>query len=310
MMLEIKPLDAPLGALVHGWNPQAELSPIDEGLIRQALQDWQVLIFRGQSQPTDAELVRFAYRFGNLIKGSEWFGDIDPVAEILRVNNLVGDDKVPIGTGASASLEWHADYSYVPTVGKESFLEAVEVPSKNGPQTCFCSQYSAFERLPRALAEKLRSLYALHNISDYTARSETVLVDDVPRIADDFREGFIAKRERNKQLGVSAPEIPEAVHPVVFRHPDTGREILYVSRGITRHIVGMPKDESDDLLQQLSEHSTRPEFVYSHDWEVGDMIVFDTLGTLHRRDAWDPSERRVMRQLSTLWTPPTTTTVT
>jgi taurine dioxygenase/pentalenolactone F synthase len=74
-----------------------------------------------------------------------------------------------------------------------------------------------------------------------------------------------------------------------------------------RHIVGLPKDESDDLLKQLAGYSTRPEYVYAHDWQVGDFIVFDTLGTLHRRDAWDRADRRVMRQLSTHWTPPAET---
>ena len=70
-----------------------------------------------------------------------------------------------------------------------------------------------------------------------------------------------------------------------------------------QYFIGMPRDESDDLLRELHAHSTRPSFVYSHDWELGDMVMFDTLGTLHRRDAWDPGERRVMRQLSTLWDP-------
>ena len=302
MTIAVKPLDTPLGALVFGWNPRTELSDADENAIRQGLAQYQVLVFRGHAQPTDKELVRFATRFGNLIKGSEWFGDIDPVAEILRVNNLVGDDGAPEGTGASASLEWHADYSYVPHVGKESFLEAVEIPVKNPPQTCFVSQYAAFESLPRAMAEMLRPLYAHHNITGYTTgedqTSGTVIGEE------QFRESFQAKKERNRRLGVERPPIPQAVHPVVIKHPDTGREILYVSKGITRNIIGMPRDESSDLLKQLHIHSTKPENVYAHDWQVGDMVMFDTLGTMHRRDAWDPGERRVMRQLSTLWTPP------
>lgn len=304
MAIEVKPLDAPLGAIVHGWVPAAELSDADEKCIRQGLQQRQVLVFRGHAQPTDKELVRFAYRFGNLIKGSEWFGDIDPVAEILRVNNLVGADGVPEGTGASTSLEWHADYSYVPTVGKESFLEAVEIPTKNPPQTCFANQYAAFESLPRAMADRLRPLYAHHSITGYGKGGEEMQITGAAMDAEGFREEFKAKKERNARLGVARVEIPQAVHPVILRHPDTGREILYVSKGITRNIIGMPKDESDALLKELAEHSTRPENVYAHDWQVGDLVMFDTLGTLHRRDAWDPSERRVMRQLSTLWTPP------
>ncbi len=305
MAMEVKSLEAPLGALVFGWNPKTELSDVDEKTVRQGLAAHQVLVFRGHATPADQELVRFAYRFGNLIKGSEWFGDIDPVAEILRVNNLVGADGVAEGTGASASLEWHADYSYVPTVGKESFLEAVEIPAKNPPQTCFANQYAAFESLPKAMAERLRTLYAHHSITGYAKDGEQELqITGAPQGADDFRESFQAKKERNARLGVERPPIPQAVHPVIVRHPDTGREILYVSKGITRSILGMPRDESNALLKELTAHSTRPENVYAHDWQVGDMVMFDTLGTLHRRDAWDPSERRVMRQLSTLWTPP------
>ena len=304
MAIEVKPLDAALGAIVYGWNPKTELSGADEAAIRQALQRHQVLVFRGHAQPTDKELVRFAYRFGDLIKGSEWFGDIDPVAEILRVNNLVGDDGVPEGTGAAASLEWHADYSYVPHVGKESFLEAVEIPRKNPPQTCFANQYAAFESLPRAMAEMLRPLFAHHSITGYGKDIESAQITGSPMDMDGFREEFTAKKERNARLGVERPPIPQAIHPVILRHPDTGREILYVSRGIARNIIGMPKDESSDLLKELHIHSTKPENIYAHDWQVGDMVMFDTLGTLHRRDAWDPAERRVMRQMSTLWTPP------
>lgn len=304
MAIEVKPLDAPLGAIVQGWNPKTELSDGDEQAIRQALQRHQVLVFRGHAAPTDQQLVRFAYRFGNLIKGSEWFGDIDPVAEILRVNNVVGDDGVPEGTGAAASLEWHSDYSYVPHVGKESFLEAVEIPRNNPPQTCFVSQYAAFESLPKAMADRLRPLFAHHCITGYGKEIESMQITGSPMDIDGFREEFKAKKERNARLGVERPPIPQAVHPVILRHPDTGREILYVSKGIARNIIGMPKDESDALLKELAAHSTRPENVYAHDWQVGDMVMFDTLGTLHRRDAWDPAERRVMRQLSTLWTPP------
>jgi alpha-ketoglutarate-dependent taurine dioxygenase len=108
--------------------------------------------------------------------------------------------------------------------------------------------------------------------------------------------------ERDEALGVERPSIPEAEHPVVVRHPDTGDEILYVSRGITRRIIGMERAESSALLKRLHLHATRPDQVYAHDWEVGDLIMFDTLGTMHRRDAWDPTQRRLMRQLSTACT--------
>ncbi|MBT4488021.1 MAG: TauD/TfdA family dioxygenase [Rhodospirillaceae bacterium] len=299
MTLQVTPLDEPLGAMVQGWEPATALSADDEAVIRDGLHQHAVLVFRGHDQPSDEQLVRLAETFGELVKGSEWFGDIAPKPEILRVNNLLDDDGVPQGTGASDSLEWHSDYSYVGTVGKESFLEAVEIPTIDPPKTYFCSQYDAFDRLDPAMVERLRTLRAHHSITNYAAGGRRT-----PREGDDFRDDFQAKRERNRNLGLSRPDIPEADHPVVLQHPDTGRDILYVSRGITRRIIGLPKDESDDLLKQLATHSTDSAYVYAHEWQVGDLVIFDTLGTLHRRDAWNPAERRVMRQMSTLWTPP------
>ncbi|MBV1878799.1 MAG: TauD/TfdA family dioxygenase [Pseudomonadales bacterium] len=303
MTLKITPLDAPLGAIVSGWQPSQALSTKHYASVKQALAQYHLLVFRGHQQPTDQQLVQFASKFGNLIKGSKWFGDVDQIPEILRVNNLLDDAGVPEGTGASTSLEWHADYSYVPTVGKESFLEAVKIPAVNPPQTCFCSQYSAFERLPEATKKLLRPLRAYHSITNYPAASAMNAMNQSAAEADEIRAGFKAKQKRNQQQGIKRTDIPVAEHPVVIRHPDTGREILYVSKGITRQILGLPEEESSDLLKELAAISTAPDYVYAHDWQQGDMVVFDTLGTLHRRDAWDPSAARVMRQLSSLWTP-------
>ena len=273
MTLEITPLEAPLGARVAGWNPGAELSDADLDLLRQAIRTHLVLVLRGHTAPSDAELVRFASRFGELVRGAEMFG-LNSVPEILRINNVVDENGMSQGLLASSDLDWHADYSFVPTVGKESFLEAVELPQHDSPPTSFCSQYAALERLPRAMADRLRPLSAFHNIKAYKASELNHL------------------------------DTPDAAHPVILRHPDTGREILYVNRSNTRRIAGMPADESDDLLNQLFTHQTDPDYVYEHHWQKGDFVVFDTLGTQHRRRAFDPSERRVMRQLSTLWTPP------
>lgn len=294
MQLELHPLPEPFGAIVTGWEPDAELTLETRETILRALRQYLVLVFRGHPAPNDAALVRFASHFGELVKGTEWFGDMVEFPEILPITNRIGDDGVPRGTGGSVEFAWHADYSYVDRVGKESFLEAVELPA-DPPQTCFCSQYVALETLPRKTVEMLRPLRAFHSIVDF------VDLDTVG--AEGRREldaGFEAKRARDERLGIERRPYPEAEHPVIYTHPDSGREILYVNPGITRYIVGMPRDESDELLQELFAHSTRPDLVYSHDWEVGDMVVFDTLGAMHRRDAWHTGEPRFMRQLSTM----------
>ena len=294
MRLEILPLQEPVGALVHGWRPDEELTAQDRETIVAGLREHLVLVFRGHEQPSDAALVRFACHFGELVKGSEWFRDSGQhPAEILPVSNTVGADGVPEGTGGSMELEWHSDYSYVDRPGKESFLEAVELPD-DPPVTSFCSQYVALETLPPMTVERLRTLRAFHSITNLRR-------DGVQTEAQrEYRAGYLAKRARDEARGVERPKIPDAEHPVIVRHPESGRELLYVSPGITRYIVGVPRDESDALLRELCEHSTRREGVYAHSWEVGDMIVFDTLGAMHRRESWDAKQRRRMRQLSTM----------
>ena len=279
MKLEIRPLPAPVGATLRGWNAEEALRPEDRETILQALRRHLVLVFRGHRPPSDEAFVRFAGRFGDLVKGTEWFGDMVEFPEILPITNIVGDDEIPKGTGGSVEFAWHADF---------------ELPEQP-PQTCFCNQYVALDTLPHATVEMLRPLRAFHSISGFVDRKN---ID--PEAESDMDAGYRAKRERDARLGIERSQIPEAIHPVILRHPDSGREVLYVSPGITRHIVGMPADESDALLEELHAHSTRPELVYCHDWQVGDLVMFDTFGAMHRRDAWDAKQPRFMRQLSTM----------
>lgn len=295
MPLEVRALAAPLGAEVVGWDPHENLSGEDRDEILRALRRYAVLVFREQTSPSEGELVRFAGEFGPLIKGSEWFRDAGEHPEILPVTNAVGKDGIPLGTGGSHELEWHSDYSYVARPAKESFLEALALPTQ-GPKTYFCNQYVAFETLPAELAKTIRGLRAHHSITEYVdPRDPRAQRDDLALESD-----FEAKRRRDDALGIERPGIPEAEHPLVMKHPDTGREILYASKGITRAVCGMPRDESNALLKELHQHATREDGVYAHDWEVGDFLMFDALGTLHRRDAWDGTEQRTMRQLSTM----------
>lgn len=292
VQLEITALEEqPLGALVRGWEPGEALDDGTRDEIAKALADHVVLVFRGHRQPTDDELVRFAESFGELIRGSEWLRDAGDRPEILPVTNVRDEQGVPKGTGGAGQLEWHADYSYVPRPAKQSFLNAVKVPDAR-PRTYFASQYHTLETLPPELVERLRGLQARHSVAEYVEGGK-----DPNR--QQLYKGFEAKRRRDEAAGIERPPIPEATHPVVLRHPDTGRELVYVSKGLTRQIVGLDRDESNALLKQLHLHATRPEAVYAHDWQEGDLVVFDALAGLHRRDSWDPAQPRVMRQLST-----------
>ena len=284
MSLNIVPLvDAPFGALVSGWEPSEPLTSRSKRSINEGLHRYRLLVFRGQPQPSDQDLVRFVGAFGDPIRGSEWFRNAGALPEILPVTNIRGEDGDRLGVEGATDLEWHADYSYAATPAKTSFLNAVELPPEP-PRTYFTDMYAAYATLEPALQARLSGLRATHSIADYMAEPD---------------KNFAAKIERDEAAGIERPDIPEAEHPVVVHHSDTGEAILYVSRGITRRIVGMERAESSALLKELHLHATHPDRVYGHDWQVGDLVMFDTLGTMHRRDAWDPTERRLMRQLST-----------
>ena len=292
MQLEVTPLAGEqFGAVVTGWEPSEAPDPALVVQVREALADHLVLVFRGHRQPLDDELVRLAEAFGELIKGSEWLRDAGSRAEILPVTNTVDADGIPLGTGGAGQLEWHADYSYVPRPARESFLNAVELP-ESGPRTSFVNQYHTLETLPPELVEQLRSLRARHHVAQYVEGG-------VDPDRHELDRGFDAKRARDSALGIERPAIPEAEHPVVLRHPHNGRELLYVNKGLTDCIIGMDRADSSALLKRLHQHGTRPEAVYAHEWHPGDLVVFDALAGLHRRESWASGERRVMRQLST-----------
>ena len=262
MSLNIVPLvDAPFGALVSGWEPSEPLTSRSKRSINEGLHRYRLLVFRGQPQPSDQDLVRFVEAFGDPIRGSEWFRNAGALPEILPVTNIRGEDGDRLGVEGATDLEWHADYSYAATPAKTSFLNAVELPPEP-PRTYFTDMYAAYATLDPALQARLSGLRATHSIADYMAEPD---------------KNFAAKIERDEAAGIERPDIPEAEHPVVVHHPDTGEAILYVSRGITRRIVGMERAESSALLKELHLHATHPDRVYGHDWQVGDLVMFDTL---------------------------------
>ena len=94
---------------------------------------------------------------------------------------------------------------------------------------------------------------------------------------------------------------PERVdHPVVRTHPETGRKSLYAGPHLTKYILDMPVDESDALLKTLFEHAARPEFLWTHVWQIGDLVMWDNRPTMHRREPFPPSERRMMKRTQVL----------
>ncbi len=290
MTVEIKPLAQPRGAEVHGVDLTRDVPPDVIEELKEALRENLVLLFRGHVSPTDPELVRFARNFGDLIVGTDFLRDPAEYPEILPITNLIDEEGYPLGTGAAVEFPWHLDYSYLDRVAKESFIDAVELPRAQST-TCFCDMYMALESLPEERVKDFRDMRAHHDLREFVKGDED---------REEMREAQRLKDERDLKAGIERPGLPEHDRPLVMHHPDTGREALYVSPANTRWILDVPEDESAALLVELFEHSTQPEFIYRHDWQVGDLILFDALGGMHRRDRFDSNDRRYMRQLSSL----------
>ncbi|ENQ0962837.1 TPA: TauD/TfdA dioxygenase family protein [Pseudomonas aeruginosa] len=257
--LQIRPLDAAFGAEVLGLDLGLPLAAEDFRRIHRAHLDHHVLVFREQ-RITPAQQIAFSRRFGELqIHVLKQFL-LPGHPEILIVSNIVENGQ-PIGLGDAGKF-WHSDLSYkeLPSLG--SMLHAQELPEEGG-DTLFADMHKAWDSLPEALRKAIEGRTAAHS---YTARYSE------PRFEGNWRPTLSAA-----QLA----EVREVVHPIVRTHPESGRKGLFVSEGFTTRIVGLPADESAQLLAELYAHSVRPEHIYRHRWQAHDLVFWDNRSLIH-----------------------------
>ncbi len=285
--LEIIPTGAALGAKIRGIDLSQDIPDDVAAALNQAWADHLVLQFRGQDI-TDERLVEVSKIFGGVqVAGSRKFymaGGNKPgthhlsrLEEITMVTNI-GPDNKPVqhnqGLG-SHEVDWHSDNSYVDTPPAGSLLYSIEVPVDGGGETSFSNQYMAYDTLPDDLKQAIEGKYQVHDSSRNSAgvvRPSATL----PETWDD----------------ITGPE-----HPLVRVHPVTGKRALYLGRRRkppANYIVGMDYDESQKLLDALWAHATQWKFAWTHEWKVGDGILWDNRCALHHRKAIDNSQKRVM----------------
>ncbi len=269
--VDIRPfVNQPLGAEVLGLDLGRPLGEEDFRRLHRAHLDHHVLVFRDQSI-TPAEQVAFSRRFGPLqIHVLRQF-QLPEQEEVLVISNI-RENGQPIGLGDAGHF-WHSDLSYkaVPSLG--SMLHAQELPLDGG-DTLFANQHAAYDALPERLKREIEDLQAEHS---YLAKYEEL-------------------RQRNpwrpKLTQAQIDEVVPAVHKVVRTHPETGRRALFVSEHFTTRIVGLPEERSRALLDELFAHSTRPEFVYRHQWQPKDMVFWDNRSLMHLATAFPQDQRR------------------
>jgi taurine dioxygenase len=266
-----------LGVAVEGIDLSRPLSDAEFREVEQAFWDGQVLAIKGQKNLAPEKYLAFARRFGkpepHVIDQFHYPGHPD----ILILSNVKKDGKA---TGlADAGSYFHTDYSYLQVPARVTMLYSIEVP-KQGGNTLFANMYAAYDDLPDAMKRRIDDLVVLHhygNRDDLDERSRTAAS---PLTAD----------QKEKVTWVR--------HNLVRTHYGTRRKALYAVSGSSFEIEGMPRDEGVALLDELKAHALQDKYRFSYSYEVGDVVLWDDLSTLHSATLTDPSHPRTLWRIT------------
>ena len=272
--MELRPLSPEVGVEILDMDASA----LDDEAFTKIYETWcarGVLLFRRQSLDGPA-LAAFSRRFGELEpppaseRSTRDGAGVEEAREVWLISNVIENGK-PIGSLGAGEAEWHTDMSYLEEPPAASILYGREVPPSGG-NTWFASMEAAYVQMPAALREKIGGRRAKHN-SSYTSAGE-------------LRQGADTVTDVATAPGIE--------HPIIRTHPETKRQNIFLGRRRNGYIVGMAIEGSESLLDELWNHCSRPEFSYEHEWQVGDLLIWDNRSVIHRRDAFDPTLRRVL----------------
>ncbi len=254
-----------IGAEVRGIDLT---QPVSDAIRRQLNADFathHVLAIRDQK--FGAQQFMAAGRvFGDIMPHHRKSGDFTSDTSVFEIfNQPVGDGKYYI-----AGETFHTDHSNDPVPPKATSLHPISLPSKGG-DTQFVNMHAAYDDLPEAMKQRIDKLIAVHvYISKYSPRALMKVDDD------------------------SAKKVPPpGLHPLVRTHSDNGRKYLYLNPVRMEAIVGMPDDEALALIAELMAHATQRKYEYRHQWQYGDMVIWDNRSVMHQANAdYDMNESR------------------
>jgi taurine dioxygenase len=251
------------------WEPPDDIAE----QLRDLWAHHPVLVFRRQAL-SERELTDFSGFFGPLerVVRTEWASPVVP--EIGLISNLKDGQARPIGGLGDGELQWHSDQSYMMNPATGAVLYAVELPAQGGT-TSWVDLAAAYAGLPDRLK---RLVEGRHGVFNY-----------VKRLAGYQGVDRVISTETQRKT-------PPVLHPLVHAHPATGGKALYLDCTTTIGIEGMDDASGSALLDEIYSFATRPEFVYRHDWQVGDVVMWDNGSTMHRREPFDPTARRLMKR--------------
>ena len=263
---------APFGFHVAGLSLWQTLADDTVAELRGCWSEHGLLVFRRQAL-SETELVKFSSKFGNaeVIVREDWASQSTP--HVIQISNMKDYYGNAIGGLGAGELGWHTDQSYVVAPATGSILYMVEMPSP-APATHWANLQLAYAALDRAQRQRFDKLEVIY---DYLARQSTY--DDEPDMSAQLRR-----------------KTPVVSHPLVCVHPLTGRKSLYLDPTTAVGIVGWSQANASALLEELAAFATQAEFVHSHAWQIGDVVMWDNGFLMHRRDAFEASGNRLLKR--------------
>ena len=273
--MEITATGAALAAEITGVDLATALDTATVEAIKAAWDAHLVLLFRGQKL-SDPALLTFSRHFGELDPpGPNPYGTtfLPEFPEINVISNVKDAQSRPIGNLGAGEAVWHADMTYIETPPKGAILHALEVPVGQG-DTHFANMVRAYEDLPPDLKRAVEGRKAIHDAAHNSAGM--------------LRKGYEEIDDPRKT--------PGAHHPLVREDSASGRRALFLGRRPHAYIIGMEPAESDALLDRLWAHATQEKYAWAHKWQPGDLLMWQNLWILHRRDGFDDNARRILHR--------------
>ena len=271
--IDIQPISNTVGAEILGINLADTLTNYDYNLIREALCEWGVLFFSKQDITPDQHL-SFGKRFGE--------PHVSKTISKVPGHPLVGEVRKEPDQKRNIGGNWHTDHSFSETPPLGSILVARELPDKGG-DTLFANMSSAYQKLSSGMRKTLAGMSAVHAKKN-ALQSKNLSADR--QVGDDELQS----------MGQAVKE--QFIHPVIAKHPETGREILYVNPTYTVRFDGWTEEESKPLLSFLYDQAISPENTCRFQWEEGSVVFWDNRTVWHYAVNDYHGKRRVLHRVS------------
>ncbi len=274
MSIRHTPITPALGAYIEGVD-LAHLSASEFGALYEIWKRHHVIVLRDQ-RLTNQAFEDFSAMLGELDPPPNQGAGRKSVPghpNLYVVSNRKGAGGEPLGALGDGEASWHTDMSYQERPPFASMLWAVELPASGG-DTWFASMPAALRSMPAELVERISHLGIKH--------------DGTYDSGGNVRKGMVPNDDPTQSAGT--------VHPIVIQQPESGEPTLYLGRRRNAWIAGLPLDESERLLNIIWTYATAAPVTLRHQWRLGDVVLWNNLTTMHRRDAFPATEFRTLHR--------------